>query len=69
MTNITQIKVAKARKINLGNYETSDSFVEITSEVRLSDDPDQVFLDTVNKANEYLDAEIANVLKERLKKK
>lgn len=64
---ITQVKVARARKINLGNYETSDVFVELTSTVE--GDVDQTFLDTVNKADEFLDAEVANVLKQKLSSK
>lgn len=67
--SITQVKVAKTRKINLGNYETTDVFVELTYEVKPYDEPDQVFVDTLNKANEYLDAEVANILKEKLSKR
>lgn len=63
---ITQVKVARARKINLGNYETTDIFVEVTSSVE--NDPDQTFLDTVNKADEYLDAEVANIVKSKMKR-
>jgi hypothetical protein len=67
---INQIKVTRSRKINLGNYETADVFVELSSgNLNEKDDPDQVFVDLVNKINEYLDAEVNNVISERLKKK
>lgn len=63
---ITQVKVARARKINLGNYETTDVFVELTSTVE--SDVDQTFLDTVNKTDELLDAEVANIVKSKIKR-
>lgn len=62
---ITQIKVARARKIALRQYENTDVYVELTANVGEDEDPDKVFVDTMNKADEYLTLEVENVLESK----
>lgn len=62
---ITEIKVARARKIALKQYENTDVYVEMTVSVGDNEDPDEVFVNTMNKCDEYLAMEVENVLENR----
>ena len=65
---ITKVVVGRSRKVNMGNYETQDVHVSLEAQLVSGDDPDEVFVTLVNKCDEYVDAEAANLLKEKLKK-
>lgn len=59
--SITKITVGRTRKVNLGNFENADVYVELEATVGNSDDPDQVYVNLINKADEYLDAKVAEL--------
>jgi len=49
----------------MGNFQNEDVYVELTSSVGEDEDPDKVFVDTMNKADEYLVLEVENVIETR----
>lgn len=61
MAKITEVVVSRAQKINLGNYQSADAFVSVKSEVADNENPDEVFAMLVQKAEEYLEIEVARI--------
>lgn len=58
---IQEIVVSRAQKVNLGNYQSADAFVSVKQEVREGENPDEVFAQLLQKAEEYLSIEVDRI--------